>query len=107
MGKKKNTLDMMPDLTGQGNAMPMAITSFFIAVVFLTFGFILLFGEIEVTSSGLVESPIVNKVIAFVIMLLIALFLIVVGFGFFKTTRFWHKFKKRIKKQVKRWNKYE
>ena len=107
MGKKKNTLDMMPDFTGQGNAMPMAITSFFLAAVFLTFGFILLFGEIEVTSSGLVESPMVNKVIAFVIMLLIALFLIVVGFGFFKTTRFWHKFKKRIKKQVKRWNKCE
>jgi hypothetical protein len=41
-------------------------------------------------------------VIAFVTMLLIALFFIVVGFGFLRTTRFWFKFKKRIKKRAKR-----
>ena len=102
MGKKKNTLDMMPDITGQGNTMPMAITSFFVAAVCLTFGFILLLGEIKVTSYGLVESPIANKVIAFVTMLVIALFFIAVGFGFLRTTRFWRKFKKRIKKRAKR-----
>ena len=105
MGKKKNTLDVASDITVQGNTMPMAITSFFVAAVCLTFGFILLFGEIKVTSFGLVESPIANKVIAFVIMLLIALFFIVVGFGFLRTTRFWFKFKKRIKKRAKRGNK--
>ena len=102
MGKKKNTLDVTSDITVQGNTMPMAITSFFVAAVCLTFGLILLFREIKVTSFGLVESPIANKVIAFVIMLLIALFFIAVGFGFLKTTRFWRKFMKRIKKRTKR-----
>jgi len=102
MGKKKNTLDVTFDITVQGNSMPIAITSFFLAAVCLTFSLILLFGEIKVTSFGLVESSIANKVIAFVIMMLIALFFIVVGFGFLRTTRFWRKFKKRIKKRTKR-----
>ena len=101
MGKKKNT-DVTSDKIVQGNSIPIAITSFFSAAVCLTFGLILLFGEIKVTSYGLVESPIANKIIAFGIILLIALFFIAVGFGFVKTTRFGLKFKKRFKKGAKR-----
>ena len=52
-----------PTVTAPGNATPLAVTCFLAALIFLAFGLFLFFSDVNVTSSGLIESAIANKII--------------------------------------------
>lgn len=70
-----------PTVSTPGNATPLAVVSFFAAVLFLAFGLFLYFSDVNVTSFGLIESDMANKIIVLIIMLVISLFSLIFGFS--------------------------
>lgn len=76
-----------PTVSAPGNATPLAIAYFLAFVLFLTFGLFLFFSDVNVTSLGLIESAMANKIIALIIMLGISLFCLFMGFAYLKKAK--------------------
>lgn len=80
-----------PTVSAPGNATPLAIMCFFAAILFGVFGLFLFSSDIRITSSGLIESDIANKIIVLIIMLAISLFFLLLGFGYLKKAKRYYK----------------
>ena len=63
-----------PTVSAPGNATPIAVFSFIASAGFLVFGLWLFFSDARVVSSGLIESPLINKIIVLTMMSVISLF---------------------------------
>ena len=61
-----------PTVSAPGNATLLVIFCFFASAVILIFGLFLFFSDVNVHSSGLIESPLANKIITLIIMLVIS-----------------------------------
>lgn len=75
---------VLPTVSAPGNATPLAVMCFFAAILFGAFGVFLFSSDIRITSSGLIESDIANKIIVLIIMLAISLFFLFLGFAYLK-----------------------
>lgn len=82
-----------PTVSAPGNALPLAIDCFLGAVFILTFGIILFFSDANVTWGGLIESPILNKIIMLVIMGFISFFFVLLGLGYVRKTKRYYRAK--------------
>lgn len=80
-----------PTVSAPGNATPMAVMCFFGAVVVLALGLLLILPDTRVTSCGLIDSPIINKIIAFIIMLGISAFFMFFGFVYLRKAKKYYK----------------
>ncbi len=78
-----------PTVSAPGNATPLVVLYFFGAAVFVILGLLLFFSEIKITGIG--DSETLNKVIALVTMLGIALFFLILGFKYLKKARKYYK----------------
>lgn len=88
-----------PTVSAPGNAMPLAVVCLIATIVFLGFGLFLFFGNVTVTSGGLIKSQIINKIIALVIMLGISVFCLLLGFRYFKKAKVFYKEKSTLQKE--------
>lgn len=80
-----------PTVSAPGNATPLAIACFLFAVIVLAFGLFCFFGDVSVTSGGLIKSPVANKIIALIIMLALSLFFLLLGFAYFRKAKKYYK----------------
>ncbi len=76
-----------PTVTAPGNATPLVVICFLAAALVLAFGLFLFFSDVNITSMGLIESAIANKIIVLFIMLGISLFFLFMGFGYLKKAK--------------------
>lgn len=88
-----------PTVSAPGNATPLAVLCFFATPLFLALGFFLFFSDINVTSMGLIESPMINKIIASIIMLVISLFFLLLGISYLKKAKKYYKEKAALQKE--------
>ncbi|MEE0809105.1 MAG: hypothetical protein U0L84_07110 [Acutalibacteraceae bacterium] len=88
-----------PTVSAPGNATPLAIFCFLASVVIFVLGLFLFFSDVNVHSSGLIESPLVNKVITLIIMLVISLFFLLLGFGYLKKAKKYYREKTNLKNE--------
>ena len=88
-----------PTVSAPGNATPLAILCFFASAVFGAFGLFLFFSNINVRS-GLTESLFANKLIALIIMLVIALFFLFMGFVYVRKARRYFREKSRLEEET-------
>ena len=89
-----------PTVSAPGNATPLVIFCFFASAIFLAFGLLLFFSDIRITSSGLIESPLANKIIILIIMLVISLFFMFFGFAYLKKAKRFYKEKRALENEV-------
>ncbi len=80
-----------PTVSAPGNVTPLVVMCFLAFALFLTFGLFLFFSDAEIKSSGLIESPLVNKIITLIIMTAISLFFLFLAFGFLKEAKQYYK----------------
>lgn len=88
-----------PTVSAPGNATPLAVMCFFAAALFLAFALFLIFSDANVTSFGLIESAMVNKIIALIIMLGISLFFLFLGFGYLKRAKKYYREKTALENE--------
>ncbi len=88
-----------PTVTAPGNATPLAVACFLAALIFLAFGLFLFFSDVSVTSSGLIESAMANKIIILIIMLALSLLSLVLGFAYLKKAKKYYKEKNALKNE--------
>ena len=86
-----------PTVSAPGNAMPLVIFHFLASAFFLVLGLCLFFSDVTVTSSGLIESDAVNKVIALIIFAGISFLFAFFGFAYLRKAQT----RKRAKKAQK------
>ncbi|MBO5211884.1 MAG: hypothetical protein J6B80_08160 [Clostridia bacterium] len=89
-----------PTVSAPGNATPLVVLCFVAAVLLAAFGLYLFFGNTTVTFMGLIESPIVNKIIALIIMLILSAFFTAAGFTYLKKAKKYYKLKKDMKNEL-------
>ncbi|MBR4973658.1 MAG: hypothetical protein IKY45_04250, partial [Clostridia bacterium] len=89
-----------PTVSAPGNAMPMAVYNFFAAAIILAFGLFLFFSDVEITSSGIIESQIANKIIVLMIMLALSLFFLILGFAYLRKAKKYYRKKEALEKEV-------
>lgn len=85
-------------VSAPGNATPMVIMYFIASAVFLAFGLLLFFSDINFTSSGVIDSPLANKIITLIIFGVIALICLILAFAYLRKAKRYHKQKKAITK---------
>ena len=78
---------VMPTVSAPGNSTPLAVMCFFAAVLFLAFGLFLFFSDANVTSFGLIESDMANKIFVLIMMLVISLVFLIFGFVYLKKAK--------------------
>lgn len=88
-----------PTVSAPGNATPLAIMCFFATALFLSLGLFLFFSDVNITSMGLIESAIVNKIIVLLIMLAISLFFLLLGFGYVKRAKKYYREKTALRNE--------
>ena len=88
-----------PTVSAPGNALPLAIMCFFATALFLAFGFFLFFSDVNITSMGLIESAVANKIIVLIIMTGISLFFLLLGFGYTKKAKKYYKQKNALESE--------
>lgn len=98
-GHYVGTGKVQPTVSAPGNATPLVIFCFIASAVILVLGLFLFFSDVNVHSSGLIESPLVNKLITLIIMLVISLFFLFLGFGYLKKTRKYYNDKNKLEKE--------
>lgn len=76
-----------PTVSAPGNALPLAIVYFIASAIFFACGLFLFFSDINVHSSGLIKSPLANKIIILIIMSAASLFLLFFGFVYLKKAK--------------------
>ncbi len=91
-----------PTVSAPGNAKPMAVLWFFFAALFAALGLIALFSDVQFASSGLIESDVVNKVIAVVILAAISVFCLLMALGYLRKVRRYYRQKAALKKNRKK-----
>ena len=89
-----------PTVSAPGNAMPLAILYFIASALLLTFGLFLFFSDAIVHSSGLIKSPLANKIITLIIMSGISLFFLFLGFVYLKKAKRYRIEKAALKNEV-------
>lgn len=82
-----------PTVSAPGNALPLAILSFFATALLFAFGLFLFFSDVRITSMGL------NKIIMLIIMIGISLFFLILGFGYLKKAKRYYKEKRVLESQ--------
>ena len=92
--------ELPPTEPAARNSMAFAIFAFVAAAFILAFGLILLFCDIDVHTGGLIESPIVNKLIAFGTMLAISSLGLFFGISCLKETIKYYKDKKAMESET-------
>ena len=88
-----------PTVSAPGNATPLAIMCFFATALFFAFGLFLLFSDVNITSMGLIESAMANKIIMLIIMIGISLFFLLLGFGYVKKAKKYYKEKSDLESE--------
>lgn len=88
-----------PTVSAPGNAAPMAVFSFIASAVFLVFGLWLFFSDVQVVSSGLIESPLINKIIVLIMMSVISLFFLLMALGYTRKAKRYYKEKAAIENE--------
>lgn len=88
-----------PTVSAPGNAAPLAVSCFIASAFFMALGLFLFFSDVIVVSSGLIESPLANKIIAFIIMSVISLFFLYFGFVYLKKAKRYYREKKAIENE--------
>lgn len=88
-----------PTVSAPGNATPLAIMSFFAAALFLALGLFLFFSDAKITSMGLIESYVANKIIALILMIGMSLFFLLLGFGYIRKAKRYYKEKAAIESE--------
>ena len=76
-----------PHVSAPGNPKPLGILYICGAVLFFVLGFILIFSDVRVASSGLIESDLANKIIMVVMLDAIALFCLIMGLAYFRRAK--------------------
>lgn len=72
---------------------------FFCSCFFLAFGLFLFFSDVNVISSGLIESAMANKIIALIILLGISLFFLFFGFVYLKKVKKYYREKNALENE--------
>lgn len=90
---------MPPDVKAPGNTMPLAVMSFFATVLFTILGLYLFFSDANIISHGLIESPILNKAFALVIMLVISACFLVLGCAYLRKAKRYYKEKAALESE--------
>ena len=88
-----------PTVSAPGNATPWAVVCFFAAVLFLGLGLFLFFSDVNVTSFGLIESDMANKIIVLIMMLVISLFSLIFGFAYLKKAKKYYRKKAALENE--------
>ena len=88
-----------PTVSAPGNATPLAIYCFFMSAVFLSIGLFLFFSDVNVHSSGLIESPLINKIITLIIFIAISLFASLLGLAYLRKAKRYYKSKRVMDKE--------
>ena len=88
-----------PTVSAPGNATLLVIFCFFASAVILILGLFLFFSDVNVHSSGLIESPLANKIITLIIMLAISLFFLVLGFAYLRKAKKYYREKNKLKNE--------
>lgn len=70
-----------------GKAKVMAVFCFLAAAIFLAMGLFLFFGNIRVTSMGMIKSPVINKLMALVTFILLSLLFVLLGVNYVKESK--------------------
>ncbi len=82
-----------PTVSAPGNATPLVVLCFFFAAFFLALGLLVAFGDVHVSSSGLIDSPEVNKWIGSGILVLASGLFLFFGFAYLRKARKYRKAK--------------
>lgn len=85
-----------PTVSAPGNATPLAVGCFLAVPPCFAFGLFLFFSDANVTSAGLIESPLGNKILALVTFTLISLFFLFFGFVYLKKAKKFYRQKKAM-----------
>ena len=93
-----------PTVSAPGNAAPMAVFCFITSAGIFAFGLWLFFSDARVVSSGLIESPLINKIIVLIIMSAISLFDLLLALGY---TRKAKRYRKDVTKRFLRFGKLQ
>lgn len=88
-----------PTVSAPGNAAPMAVFCFITSVSIFAFGLWLFFSDAWVVSSGLIESPLINKIIVLIIMSAISLFDLLLALGYTRKAKRYRKAKAAIENE--------
>lgn len=78
---------VQPHVSAPGNPKPLGVLYICGAVLFFALGLILLFSDVRVSSSGLIESDLANKIIMVMIFCAIALFCLIMGLAYFRRAK--------------------
>ena len=88
-----------PTVSAPGNATPIAVFSFIASAGFLVFGLWLFFSDARVVSSGLIESPLINKIIVLTMMSVISLFFLLMALGYTRKAKRYYRKKAAIENE--------
>ena len=88
-----------PTVSAPGNATPIAVFSFIASAGFLIFGLWLFFSDAQVVSSGLIESPLINKIIVLTMMSVISLFFLLMALGYTRKAKRYYRKKAAIENE--------
>ena len=88
-----------PTVSAPGNAAPMAVFCFITSAGIFAFGLWLFFSDARVVSSGLIESPLINKIIVLIIMSAISLFDLLLALGYTRKAKRYRKAKAAIENE--------
>ena len=88
-----------PTVSATGNATPLVVMCFCAALLFLAFGFVLFFSDINITSGGVVKSAKTNKIIALIIMLAISGVFTLFGFRYLKKSKRYYRQKRKMEEE--------
>lgn len=88
-----------PTVSAPGNSTPLVVLCFFAAALFLAFGLFLFFSDVEITSSGFIETSTANSIITLIIMLCISLFFLFFGFVYLKKAKKYHREKTALENE--------
>lgn len=76
-----------PHVSAPGNPKPLGVLYLLASAFFFGLGILLMFSDVRVASSGLIESDLANKIIMVVILAVIALFCLIMGLAYFRKAK--------------------
>ncbi len=88
-----------PTVSAPGNATPLAVLCFFATALFFAFGLFLFFSDVNITSMGLIESAVGNKIVVLIIMIGVSLFFLLLGFAYLKKAKKYYKEKTALENE--------
>ena len=88
-----------PTVSAPGNSAPMAVFCFITSIDIFAFGLWLFFSDVEVLFSGLIESPLINKIILLIILSAISLFDMLLALGYMRKAKRYRRAKAAIENE--------